>query len=134
MRPPIATTRSACAVCGTRMRRIWTEDLADFRWHAVDGSTTGIAEDVPAGAPADTPALLELLAGAGDMEAYSSVLARYQLGDTLLPWEHRHRAIEPASQIAPDDVPECHGWPMRAAPGAWICRIDGMITRTGGVA
>ena len=116
------------------MRRIWTEDLADFRWHAVDGSTIGIAEDVPAGAPADTPALLELLAGAGDMEAYSSVLAPYQLGDTLLPWEHRHRAIKPASQISPDDVPECHGWPMRAALAAWICRIDGSVTRTGGAA
>jgi len=64
------------------------------------------------------------------MEAYSSILARYQLGDMLLPWEHHHRAIEPASRITPDKVPECHGWPMRAAPGAWICRIDGTITRT----
>ena len=130
MRPPIITTRSTCAVCGTAMRRTWTEDLTDYRWRAEDGSTTGIAEDVPAGAPADTPALLDMLAEAGDMEAYSSILARYQLGDMLLPWEHHHRAIEPASRITPDKVPECHGWPMRAAPGAWICRIDGTITRT----
>lgn len=131
MKFPDISTASSCAVCGTAMRRTWTEDLADYRWHAVDGSLTGIAADVPAGAPTDTPALLELLAEAGDMEAYSSVLARYQLGDTLLPWEHHHRAIEPASRIAPDEVPECHGWPMRAAPGAWICRIDGSVTRTG---
>lgn len=128
MKAPTLTTRSACEVCGISMRRTWTDDLMDFRWRAEDGTITGIAGDVPTGAPTSTPQLLELLAEHGDMEAYSSVLVRYQLGDTLLPWEHHHRAVEPASQIAPEDVPTCHGWPMRAAPGAWICRVDHAIT------
>lgn len=128
MKSPALTTWSTCEVCGAAMRRTWTDDLMDFSWRAEDGSITGLAGDVPAGAPTSTPQLLELLAERGDMEAYSSVLARYQLGDTLLPWEHHHRAVEPASQIDPEDVPTCHGWPMRAAPGAWICRIDHAIT------
>lgn len=128
MKPPALTARSACEICGTPMRRTWTDDLMELRWRAEDGSTTGIADDVPDCAPTSTPKLLELLAERGDIEAYSSVLARYQLGDTLLPWEHHHRAVEPASQIDPEDVPTCHGWPMRAAPGAWICRVDHAIT------
>jgi len=128
MRPPAVTTRSACTICDIPMRREWTDDLLDYRWRAEDGTITGIAGDVPDGAPTSTPQLLELLAVRGDMEAYSSVLARYQLGDTLLPWGHHHRAVEPASHIDPEDVPTCHGWPMRAAPGAWICRADGAIT------
>lgn len=122
-------TRSECAICGIPMRRAWTDDLTDYTWRAVDGSIVGTAEDVPAGAPTSTPELLELLAAQGDMHTYSTVLARYQLGHLELPWEHLHRAVEPASEIAPADVPECHGWPMRAAPGAWICRVDGTITR-----
>lgn len=132
MKPPTITHRSTrfeCALCGTRMRRTWTDDLTDFTWRAVDGTIVGTAEDVPAGAPSSTPELLELLAERGDMHSYSTVLARYQLGHLELPWEHLHRAIEPASEIAPAGVPECHGWPMRAAPGAWICRVDGTITR-----
>src|SRR5699024_3457025 len=95
MKMPTLATRSSCEDCGI----------------------TGVAGDIPDGAPASTPQLLELLADRGDMEAYSTVLARYQLGDTLLPWEHHHRAVEPVSQIDPEDVPTCHGWPMRAAPG-----------------
>lgn len=127
MKPPTITsrsTRSECAVCGTPMRRTWTDDLADFHWRAEDGSITGSAEDVPAGAPTSTPQLLDLLAERGAMEAYSIVLARYQSGHWQLPWEHLHRAVEPNSEISPEDVPDCHGWPMRAAPGAWICRVD----------
>lgn len=123
------TERSKCAICGTPMRRNWTDDLTDYTWRAVDGTIVGTAEDVPAGAPNSTPELLELLAERGDMHSYSTVLARYQLGHLDLPWEHIHRAIEPASTIDPQDVPECHGWPMRAAPGVWICRVDGTITR-----
>ncbi|MGP9843319.1 hypothetical protein [Brachybacterium sp. 107] len=123
------TTHSECAICGTPMRRTWTENLTDFTWRAVDGTIVGTVEDVPAGAPTNTPELLELLAAQGDMHSYSTVLARYQLGHLELPWEHLHRAVEPASMIDPQDVPECHGWPMRAAPGAWICRVDGTITR-----
>lgn len=128
MKMPTLATRSSCEVCGTPMHRTWTDDLTDYRWRAEDGSITGVAGDIPDGAPASTPQLLELLADRGDMEAYSTVLARYQLGDTLLPWEHHHRAVEPVSQIDPEDVPTCHGWPMRAAPGAWICRVDHAIT------
>lgn len=123
------TTRSECAICGTPTRRTWTDDLTDYTWRAVDGTIVGTAKGVPAGAPTNTPELLELLAERGDMHSYSTVLARYQLGHLELPWEHIHRAIEPASTIDPQDVPVCHGWPMRAAPGAWICRIDGTITR-----
>lgn len=121
-------TRSECAICGAPMRRAWTDDLTDYTWRAVDGTIVGTAEDVPAGAPTSTPELLELLAAQGDMHSYSTVLTRYQLGHLELPWEHLHRAVEPASEIDPDDIPECHGWPMRAAPGAWICRVDGTIT------
>lgn len=131
MKPPTIThrsTRSECATCGTPMRRTWTDDLTDSTWRAVDGTIVGTAEDVPAGAPTSTRELLELLAARGDMHSYSTVLARYQLGHLELPWEHLHRAVEPASEIDPADVPECHGWPMRAAPGAWICRVDGTIT------
>lgn len=128
MKAPTITTRSTCEVCGIPMHLTWTEDLSDFRWRAEDGSVTGIAGDVPAGAPTSVPQLLDLLSERGDMETYSSVLARYQLSDTLLPWEHHHRAVEPTSQITPDDVPTCHGWPMRAAPGAWICRVESTIT------
>lgn len=123
------TTRSKCAICGTPMRRTWTDDLTDYTWRAIDGTIVGTAEGVPAGAPTNTPELLELLAERGDMHSYSTVLARYQLGHLDLPWEHIHRAIEPDSTIDPQDVPECHGWPMRAAPGAWICRVDGTITQ-----
>lgn len=123
------TERSECAICGTPMRRTWTDDLTDYAWRAIDGTIVGTAEDVPAGAPTNTPELLELLAERGDMHSYSTVLARYQLGHLELPWEHLHRAVEPASEIDPRDVPECHGWPMRAAPGAWIRRVDGIITR-----
>lgn len=111
------------------MRRTWTDDLTDFTWRAEDGTIRGIAGDVPDGAPTSTPELLELLAARGDMHSYSTVLTRYQLGHLELPWEHLHRAIEPASEINSEHMPECHGWPMRAAPGAWICRIDGSITR-----
>lgn len=128
--PPTLTdlaTESECAICGTRMRRTWTDDLTDYRWRATDGSILGIAGDVPAGAPTSTPELLNLLAARGDMHTYSTVLVRYQSGCLELPWEHLHRAIEPASMIAPEDVPDCHGWPMRAAPGAWICRVDGEL-------
>ncbi|WP_394216998.1 hypothetical protein [Brachybacterium vulturis] len=82
---------------------------------------------MPDGAPTSTPELLELLAARGDMHSYSTVLARYQLGHLELPWEHLHHAVEPTSEIDPQDVPDCHGWPMRAAPGAWICRVDGTI-------
>lgn len=128
------TTRSECATCGTPMRRTWTDDLTDYTWRAVEGTIVGTAEDVPAGAPTNTPELLELLAERGDMHSYSTVLARYQLGHLDLPWEHIHRAIEPASTIDPQDVPECHGWPMRAAPGAWICRVDGTIASREAVA
>ena len=109
------------------MRRTWTEDLTDYRWRAVDGSIRGIAGDVSAGAPAKTPELLDLLAARGDMHTYATVLVRYQSGCLELPWEHLHRAIEPDSKIAPEAVPVCHGWPMRAAPRAWICRVDGEI-------
>lgn len=122
------TTRSECAICGTLMRRTWTDDLTDYTWRAVDGTIVGTAEDVPPGAPTNTPELLELLAARGDMHSYSTVLARYQLGQLELPWEHLHRAVEPASTIDPQDVPECHGWPMRAAPGASICRVDGTMS------
>lgn len=128
------TTLSECAVCDTPMRRTWTDDLTDYTWRAVDGTIVGTAEGVPTGAPTNTPELLELLAERGDMHSYSTVLARYQLGHLDLPWEHLHRAIEPASTIDPQVVPECHGWPMRAAPGAWICRVDGTITRQGSAA
>ena len=121
------TTRSECSICGTPMRRTWTDDLTDYTWRAVDGTIVGTAEDVPAGAPTSTPEPLELLAARGDMHSYSTVLARYQQGHLELPWEHLHRAIEPASTIDPQDVPDCHEWPMRAAPGAWICRVDGTI-------
>ncbi|MGP4915608.1 hypothetical protein ACTXJ9_07880 [Brachybacterium tyrofermentans] len=123
------TTRSECATCGTPMRRTWTDDLIDSTWRAVDGTIVGTAEDVPAGAPTNTPELLEFLAARGDMHSYSTVLARYQMGHLELPWEHLHRAVEPASESDTRDVPECHGWPMRAAPSAWICRVDGTITR-----
>src|SRR5699024_3310764 len=92
MKMPTLATRSSCEVCGIPMQRTWTDDLTDYRWRAEDGSITGVAGDIPDGAPASTPQLLELLADRGDMEAYSTVLARYQLGDTLLPWEHHHRA------------------------------------------
>lgn len=132
MQPPTIThraTRSGCAICGTPMRRTWTDDLTDFTWRAEDGTIRGIVGDVPAGAPTRTPELLELLAARGDMHSYSTVLVRYRMGHLELPWEHLHRAIVPASEIDPEDVPECHGWPMRAAPGAWICRVDGAITR-----
>lgn len=121
-------TDSECVVCGTSMHRTWTDDLTDFAWRAIDGTTVGATAGVPAGAPTNTPGLLELLAVRGDMHAYSTVLTSYQMGSLELPWEHLHRAIEPASQIDPEDVPECHGWPMRAAPGAWICRVAGTIT------
>jgi hypothetical protein len=123
------TTRSECTICGILMRRTWTDDFTDYTWRAVDGTIVGTAEGVPAGAPTNTPELLELLAERGDMHSYSTVLACYQLGHLDLPWEHLHRAVEPASTIDPQDVPECHGWPMRAAPSAWICRVDGTITR-----
>lgn len=119
------STRSACVLCGTPMRRTWTDDLSDYTWRAIDGTITGTVGDVPAGAPTSTPELLDLLAARGNMHAYSTVLTRYQLGELELPWEHLHRAAEPASTIDPQDVPDCHGWPMRAAPGVWICRIDG---------
>lgn len=128
------TTRSECAICGTPMRRAWSDDLTDYTWRAVDGSIVGTAKDVPPGAPTSTPELLELLAARGDMHTYSTVLASYQLGHLELPWEHLHRAAEPASTIDPQDVPECHGWPMRVAPGVWICRVDGTITRHGSAA
>lgn len=118
-------TESDCAVCGVPMRRTWTDDLTDYRWRAVDGSIRGTAGDVPAGAPTSTPELLDLLAARGDMHTYSTLLVRYQSGHLELLWEHLHRVVEPVSKIAPDDVPECHGWPMRAAPGAWICRVGG---------
>ena len=125
--PPLLVKVSVCSVCGTPMRRIWTDDLADFRWRAEDGSVVGVANDVPDGAPESTEELLDLLVLRGDFEAYSSLLALYENGSTLLPWEHRHQAIEPPS---PDqEVPECHGWPMRAAPGVWICRVDGDVVR-----
>lgn len=127
LRPPLLNTRSSCAVCGAPMRRIWTDDLADFRWSAEDGSVVGVAKDVPDGAPESTEELLDLLVTRGEFEAYSSLLALYESGSTLLPWEHRHQAIEPPTldQL----VPECHGWPMRAAPGVWICRADGETVR-----
>src|SRR5699024_9845187 len=124
MRAPAVTSRSVCAVCGTPMRRDWTDDLMDFRWRAEDGTITGVAGDVPDGAPTSTPTLLQLLADRGDTQGVSTALARYQPGDSLLPWAHHHRAVEPASRTAPEDVPTCHGWPMPAAPGAWICRVD----------
>lgn len=123
------TTRSECAICGTPMQRTWTDDLTDYTWRAVDGTIVGTADGVPAGAPTNTPELLELLAAQGDMHSYSTVLAHYQLGHLELPWEHLHRAVEPASTVDPQNVPVCHGWPMRAAPGAWICRVDGIIIR-----
>lgn len=88
----------------------------------------GIAHDVPAGAPRSTEELLDLLVLQGNFESYSSLLVEYQSGCTLLPWEHRHAALEPATPSQP--VPECHGWPMRAAPGAWICRVDGAVRMT----
>ena len=127
--PADLATESECAICGTPMRRVWTGELTDYRWMAVDGSSHGTALDVPEGAPTSTPELLDLLAGRGDMHTYSTVLVRYQNGHLQLPWEHMHRAIEPASTLAPEHVPECHGWPMRAAPGAWICRVDGETVR-----
>lgn len=125
--PADLTTESECATCSIPMRRTWTDDLIDYRWRAIDGSISGTAEGVPAGAPTSTPDLLELLAARGDIHTYSIVLVRYQNGFLELPWEHLHRAIEPATQIAPEQVPDCHGSPMRAAPGAWICRVDGEI-------
>lgn len=122
-------TESECVVCGTSMRRTWTDDLTDFTWRAIDGTIVGTTADVPADAPTNTPELLELLAARGDMHSYSTILARFQQGHVELPWEHPHRAVEPVSTIALEDVPECHGWPMRAAPAAWVCRVDGTITR-----
>lgn len=121
-------TSSECVHCGTPMRRTWTDDLTDYTWRALDGTITGTVGDIPASAPTSTPELLDLLAARGAMHAYSMVLARYQLGALELPWEHLHRVIEPPSTIDPRDVPNCHGWPMRAAPGVWICRIDGART------
>jgi len=128
--PAIAdlATDSECVFCGTPMLRNWTDDLTDFTWRAIDGTMVGTAAGVPDGAPTNTPELLELLAVGGDMHAYSAVLTSYQMGHLELPWEHLHRAVEPASRIDPRDVPECHGWPMRAAPDAWVFRVEGTIT------
>lgn len=128
VKAPIVITRSECATCGTPMVRRWTDDLADFHWWAEDGSTVGTTKPVLDGAPKSWPELLEHLEANGSAESYSLALTRYQAFPLQpLPWEHRHEAIVPPS--IEQEIPECHGRPMRAAPGAWICRLDGESIR-----
>ncbi|UQN30500.1 hypothetical protein [Brachybacterium kimchii] len=116
------------------MTRAWLGDLSDFRWRADDGTEHGTTPGahVPEDAPTTWIDLLDHAESLHDgLETYSTLLALFETGGGIqpLPWQHRHRAIEPPTKIDPREVPQCHGWPMRLAPGAWICRVDGEVTR-----
>jgi hypothetical protein len=116
---------TACTICGTQLRRVWTPSGTDWHWRDKLGRTFG--GDLPTGFT-DGYAWLNHLAdlmqrgqaSLAMVNTYSVTLATVS-GGGRWPWEHAHQD----APLPPYDghFPEDHcDQPMRLTRDAWVCR------------
>lgn len=104
-------------------RPVWTHPESTGDWQYVDiWDESAIVDTAPPGF--HEPDFWDRLAKE-NIGAYSNLSARWNLG--MLATYHLHHPKETVSRGRDFTPPDCHGWPMWAAPKGWVCRVWGTV-------